>query len=69
MRLNGVRYVRDGRFWSTDPGWETVGDPTDPATDVGPMARDDLRDALERQVAASVGSGARILLGGDVRGR
>jgi succinate-semialdehyde dehydrogenase/glutarate-semialdehyde dehydrogenase len=31
---------------------------------VGPLARDDLRDALDRQVAESVGAGARILTGG-----
>jgi succinate-semialdehyde dehydrogenase/glutarate-semialdehyde dehydrogenase len=41
-----------------------VGDPLDPATRVGPLARADLRDALERQVEASQALGARILLGG-----
>lgn len=41
-----------------------VGDPFDRQTQVGPMARGDLRDALERQVAASVKMGARVLLGG-----
>jgi succinate-semialdehyde dehydrogenase / glutarate-semialdehyde dehydrogenase len=41
-----------------------VGDPLDPATRVGPLARADLRQALERQVEASVAAGARVLLGG-----
>ena len=42
-----------------------VGDPADPSTDVGPMARPDLMDALERQVSASVEAGARVLQGGE----
>jgi len=41
-----------------------VGDPLDPTMDVGPLARADLRDALHRQVRASVRKGARLLLGG-----
>lgn len=41
-----------------------VGPPTEPTTDVGPLARADLRDALDRQVKASVRRGARVLLGG-----
>jgi succinate-semialdehyde dehydrogenase/glutarate-semialdehyde dehydrogenase len=44
-----------------------VGDPLDPATQVGPLAREDLRDALERQVAASVRMGARVVVGGKRR--
>jgi succinate-semialdehyde dehydrogenase/glutarate-semialdehyde dehydrogenase len=42
------------------------GDPLDPKTDIGPMARADLRDALHRQVRTSVERGARLLLGGTV---
>ncbi len=41
-----------------------VGDPLDRATKIGPVARADLRDALDRQVQASVKMGARVLLGG-----
>ena len=41
-----------------------VGDPLDRATDVGPLARPDLVDELERQVAQSVAKGARLVLGG-----
>jgi succinate-semialdehyde dehydrogenase/glutarate-semialdehyde dehydrogenase len=41
-----------------------VGDPRDRATPVGPLARADLRSALGAQVTASVGAGARCLVGG-----
>jgi acyl-CoA reductase-like NAD-dependent aldehyde dehydrogenase len=41
-----------------------VGDPTDPATTVGPLARADLRDALQRQVDLSVAAGATLAAGG-----
>ena len=44
-----------------------VGDPLDRATDVGPLARDDLRDTLDRQVRDSVAAGARLLTGGARR--
>jgi succinate-semialdehyde dehydrogenase / glutarate-semialdehyde dehydrogenase len=44
-----------------------VGDPLDPTTQVGPLARGDLRDALERQVDESVRLGARVLVGGRRR--
>lgn len=43
-----------------------VGDPADPETDVGPMARSELRDALHRQVRETVDKGARRLLGGEI---
>jgi len=43
-----------------------MGDPLDPATEVGPQARRDLRDALHAQVTQSVAKGARLLLGGAV---
>src|SRR5690606_13445802 len=43
-----------------------VGDPMDEATEVGPQARVDLRDALHDQVQRSVAAGARLLLGGEV---
>jgi succinate-semialdehyde dehydrogenase / glutarate-semialdehyde dehydrogenase len=40
------------------------GDPLVTGTQIGPMARPDLREQLEAQVAASVRSGARLLTGG-----
>jgi succinate-semialdehyde dehydrogenase/glutarate-semialdehyde dehydrogenase len=41
-----------------------VGDPMDPATDVGPLATPDLVTDLEKQVEATVAAGARVLTGG-----
>jgi succinate-semialdehyde dehydrogenase / glutarate-semialdehyde dehydrogenase len=41
-----------------------VGDPLDTGTQVGPLARADLRTALHQQVTDSVARGARCLLGG-----
>src|SRR5438093_2252661 len=45
----------------------TVGDPFDPATQVGPQARLDLRATLHRQVQESVKRGARLRRGGRFR--
>ena len=42
-----------------------VGDPYAEETDIGPLAREDLRDQLHNQVKASIQSGAKCLLGGD----
>src|SRR4029077_15261900 len=41
-----------------------VGDPTHPATQMGPMARVDLRDSLHKQVEGSIAKGGRVLCGG-----
>jgi len=41
-----------------------IGDPLDAKTQIGPLARADLRDNLERQVKESVQMGARLLTGG-----
>lgn len=43
-----------------------VGDPRDELTDVGPLARDDLRQALHQQVQATVDAGATCRLGGQI---
>lgn len=40
------------------------GDPMDPATTIGPLARKDLLDNLDRQVRQSVEHGARLVTGG-----
>jgi succinate-semialdehyde dehydrogenase/glutarate-semialdehyde dehydrogenase len=42
------------------------GDPLAAGTDLGPLARRDLRDALHGQVARSVSAGAELRLGGDI---
>src|SRR5262249_25184209 len=43
-----------------------MGDPLNEDTEIGPQARHDLRDALHRQVEASIAAGARCLLGGKI---
>jgi succinate-semialdehyde dehydrogenase/glutarate-semialdehyde dehydrogenase len=43
-----------------------LGDPRSEATDVGPMARHDLREELHDQVQRSIAKGARLLLGGTI---
>lgn len=43
-----------------------LGDPHDPATQLGPLARADLRAELHAQVRRSVRAGARLLLGGEL---
>ncbi|PAU93569.1 succinate-semialdehyde dehydrogenase [Aliifodinibius salipaludis] len=46
-----------------------IGDPFNSATDVGPMAREDLRDGLHDQVQKSVAKGAECILGGSIPDR
>jgi len=43
-----------------------VGDPTDPSTQLGPMARADLRNELHEQVLQTIQTGAKIALGAKV---
>jgi len=52
------------RKFATRLAARRVGDPLDPRTDVGPVARRDLRDKLHAQVRASVKAGARLVMGG-----
>ncbi len=42
-----------------------IGDPTDSETTVAPMAREDLRDDLHKQVEAAVAAGAKVEIGGQ----
>lgn len=41
-----------------------VGDPMEPATEIGPLATAPIRDELAEQVERSVAAGAKVLLGG-----
>lgn len=43
-----------------------TGDPNDESTQLGPMAREDLRDDLHEQVTKSVENGAKIACGGEI---
>jgi succinate-semialdehyde dehydrogenase/glutarate-semialdehyde dehydrogenase len=44
----------------------TLGDPLDPKTQLGPLARKDLRDTLQIQVEKSLKQGAKLLSGGII---
>lgn len=45
---------------------KTIGNPLDSNTDIGPLAREDLRLDLHSQVMRSVSGGAELLLGGTI---
>ena len=46
-----------------------VGNPLDPATDVGPLISDEAADRAERWISDAVAQGARLLTGGRREGR
>jgi succinate-semialdehyde dehydrogenase/glutarate-semialdehyde dehydrogenase len=54
------------RLFAAGLGKAVMGDPRSEDTTLGPMARVDLRDELHDQVERSVGSGARLVMGGEV---
>jgi succinate-semialdehyde dehydrogenase/glutarate-semialdehyde dehydrogenase len=54
------------RLFTAELAGRRMGDPLDPATQIGPQARTDLRDALHRQVEESLARGARLRLGGRI---
>ncbi len=43
-----------------------MGDPMDKETNLGPMAREDLRDQIHQQVQESVAKGATVVAGGNI---
>lgn len=74
----GQTCVAAKRFVVTEKNYETfkeryvermqalkAGDPNSEDSDLGPMAREDLRDGLHEQVEESVRKGAKILCGGE----
>ncbi len=62
-----VREVADEfeRLFVNEAARYKVGDPLDRDTRIGPLARADLRDALEAQVRRTVEQGAQVALGGE----
>lgn len=77
MRVCGQACIAAKRFIVERPLYEAFGrrlagmlaahvpgDPFDPAVTIGPLARADLLDNLDRQVRQSVAAGARLLAGG-----
>jgi succinate-semialdehyde dehydrogenase/glutarate-semialdehyde dehydrogenase len=47
-------------------GAVTLGDPMDPATELGPLVSETQRALLDAQVSSSIERGARVLVGGEV---
>ncbi|GAA72164.1 MAG TPA: NAD-dependent succinate-semialdehyde dehydrogenase [Pseudoalteromonas sp.] len=43
-----------------------MGNPMDEDTELGPMAREDLRDKIHQQVQDSVNAGAKVIVGGEI---
>ncbi len=79
---NGQTCVNAKRFIVTEANYDQfverftermksfeMGDPTEEETGLGPMASEDLRDKLARQVDESIEKGARALCGGEVPDR
>jgi succinate-semialdehyde dehydrogenase/glutarate-semialdehyde dehydrogenase len=65
--VSGVRREFEQRFVAKMAA-ANMGDPLDEATQIGPQARRDLRDTLQRQVDQSIAKGAKRLLGGTIPG-
>jgi succinate-semialdehyde dehydrogenase/glutarate-semialdehyde dehydrogenase len=53
------------RLFAQEVATLKVGNPLERDTRIGPMARDDLREALDKQVRLSVQQGATVLVGGE----
>jgi succinate-semialdehyde dehydrogenase / glutarate-semialdehyde dehydrogenase len=63
--VDPVREAFTGKFLA-EMGKFNPGDPEDPGTRLGPLAREDLRDEVHAQARRSVQAGARLLLGGSL---
>jgi succinate-semialdehyde dehydrogenase/glutarate-semialdehyde dehydrogenase len=59
-------YSRFLDFFTQNMGIAAYGDPFDPETTIGPLARIELRDELHLQVLNSLKQGAGIIVGGDI---
>jgi succinate-semialdehyde dehydrogenase / glutarate-semialdehyde dehydrogenase len=66
--VEAVRDAFEEKLVQAMEAW-TVGDPNDSDTEMGPLAREDLRDELHDQVERSVGAGARLVSGGSIPDR
>ena len=63
--VDGVREAFEERFVTAMQA-HTVGDPREDSTQVGPLARSDLRQEIASQVSRSLAAGARCLTGGTM---
>lgn len=66
--VESVRDAFEAKLLEAMTAWEP-GDPTDPDTQMGPMAREDLRDSVHEQVEQSISAGARLVTGGTIPDR
>ena len=79
---NGETCIAAKRFIAVDAVYEAfkkafvkamselkIGDPKEETTELGPMAREDLRDELHKQVTESISKGATLLCGGQIPDR
>ncbi len=79
LQANGQSCIASKRFIVVEPVIEAfteklqaemsksvMGDPMDPDTTLGPLARVDLRDTLHDQVQRSVDAGAEVRMGGHI---
>lgn len=57
------------RLFKAKMAAKITGDPFDAKTDLGPMARKDLRDELHAQVQENIKAGAKCILGGNIPDR
>ncbi len=57
------RFVQDVKSKLSDL---VIGNPSDPMTNIGPLARDDLRIELHRYVSDSIKLGANLICGGEM---
>ena len=58
-------YEEFERHFVEEMRWLNVGDPLDPATDIGPLATVQILNELDEQVQQAVAAGARVLTGGQ----
>jgi len=58
-------YDRFVQSFVEQAGKMIIGDPTDPATEIGPLARKEQRLFLNDQIADATGKGAKIVYGGN----
>jgi succinate-semialdehyde dehydrogenase / glutarate-semialdehyde dehydrogenase len=67
-RIIVVESVYDEYVRGLKEKWKAVkmGNPMKAATDIGPMARFDLRDEVHQQVEQSIAKGAKAILGGKI---
>jgi succinate-semialdehyde dehydrogenase/glutarate-semialdehyde dehydrogenase len=56
-------------YFTVEMNKATFGDPCEPETTMGPLARTDLREELHRQVSGSVEMGAEVVIGGALPDR